>query len=66
MWDLLVTTIWLQMQSGDWQFPHVPVIAQGVFLFNRSAFMGAAVFRARLCPSSTEATTLFMPASMIT
>ena len=61
-----VMTVCAQMQSGLWQSEHAPVTAQGVFLSRRMALMGAAVFLTRERAASTEGTTLFIPARMMT
>lgn len=55
-------TVTLQIRSGEWQSAHLPVVAQGVFLFRRRQFLGADLRLMRLMASSMEPLTiLFRP-----
>ena len=55
-----------QMPSLPWQSWHTPSMRQGVFLSSRSAFLTAAVLRARFRAASKSGQILLVPATMKT
>ncbi len=50
-----------QIRSGERQSWHFPSAAQGVFIFKRCAFLGAAVPRVRLTAAARSGASLFSP-----